>query len=144
MAALAHGCSSGSGDNSGVSQTAETGSPYLSGVYEFKVDVATANCSDGSHPRQGFNFLAEIIQNGDFLEARRDGQTIGRGDIDKTGKFHMSGALEAQGLKIVVNMDGQADGKTLSGESKSAWETAPGLRCSHVSGFTATPSQGGV
>jgi len=137
-------CNSGSGGGSDTSQVYEKGSPYLAGVYDFKVAIASATCSDGSQPNQGFGFSAEMIQNGTFLEARSQGQTVGRGDIDLTGKFHMSGALEAQGGKLVVVLDGQADGKTLAGESKSAWETAEGQMCSHVSSFTAAPGKGGA
>ena len=144
LAFMAFGCSSGSGDNPGPSQAVETGSPYLSGLYDFKVEVASSNCSDGSQPRQGFGFSVEIIQNGTLIEARNNGQTAGRGDIDPTGKFHMSGSLEEMGSRLLVVFDGQVEGKSISGDSNSAWETADGLKCRQVSRFTAAPKQGGA
>ncbi|MDH4183878.1 MAG: hypothetical protein OEV92_06630 [Nitrospinota bacterium] len=141
---LIFACNSGSGGGSDTSQVYEKGSPFLAGTYDFKVAVAIANCSDGSQPSQGFGFSVEMIQTGTFLEARLQGQTVGRGDLDLAGKFHMSGAMETPGGKLVVILDGQVDGKTLSGESKSAFESADGQMCSHVSSFTAAPGKGGA
>jgi len=144
MSIYASACNSNSGGGSDTSQVYEKGSPYLAGTYDFKVAVAIANCADGSQPSQGFGFSVEMIQNGTFLEARSQGQTVGRGDLGLAGKFHMSGAMETPGGKLVVILDGQVDGKTLSGESKTAFESADGQMCSHVSSFTAAPGKGGA
>ncbi|MDH4183880.1 MAG: hypothetical protein OEV92_06640 [Nitrospinota bacterium] len=140
-AALAAACSSGSGGSgSGVNNAGAV----TEGVYDFKLDIANVTCSDGSQGRQGFDFTAEISRNGEFLEIKNVGKTIGRGNAGAGGKFRLSGNFQDQGYNIAAVLEGQAGLSSLSGIAKSAFDTPEGLVCHQASTFTANLRKGGA
>ncbi|MDH5756741.1 MAG: hypothetical protein OEZ55_08755 [Nitrospinota bacterium] len=127
------GCNSGSsGQTSG---SAQSGS--ISGFYDIKIEIANINCSDGSLTRKGYGTSGEILQDGEFLLFKQNGQTIGRGHLEADGKFHLSAAIEELGYTIAVVFDGKLIDTELSGLSHAAWTTDTGLSCRQTSAFTA-------
>ncbi|MDH5638534.1 MAG: hypothetical protein OEZ04_08585 [Nitrospinota bacterium] len=129
------GCSSGS-DGSGPGSN-QPGS--ISGVYTINVGIANIHCSDGSLTRKGYGTTGEILQDGEFLLFKQNGQTIGRGHMEANGKFHLSATIEESGYTIAAVFDGKLIDSGLSGLSQAAWTTDQGLACHQTSEFTATP-----
>ena len=133
------GCSSGSGDSGGANQGAD-----ISGIYKFTGEVANITCSDGTITRKGYGITGELIQDGEFLLFKSNGQTFGRGHLSADGVFHLSATIEESGYTIAAVLDGKAAGKEFTGLSRAAWTTDTGLSCHQITQFTGTPQDGGA